>query len=544
MKITFYALRELHLPILLPVLQELQKNYSFELSITAPPFLAGTPDWPEEGISQKTIQSLQNQGIFFLGEPETKRQFDCVVTADACYDRVEAWGPVICLGHGTISKNIFYIDQPTCFRENFASLMCVPGPYYLKCFGDVVKTSLIDTGFSKMDELAQDLTPKKLKTWANINFSLSKTTILYAPTFNPELTSLEMLWNQWEQLNTSQFQVLVKLHGATPETWREKMRSLCQKNSSFYYVEDQNITPWMIYADLMISDFSSAYLEFMATKKPVLLIENPQLKSSPFWNPKTIECIAQDFCYKISNPTYIHNQLSEIIKHDHQKSDRIHFIQNIFSPLDGQNTHRIAKTITNFCHNKNQFIPQYIKPLNILLPEKIHSADMIQNNLERLEFPYKLYSQAPTSLFPNAQTWTNSPEEGDFVILNSQSLLPWDWDRIWHLSRTFATTPGLYVPFLATAQENSPQDIKPLIDPSNQIDFKSLQKYCKYQYIRNCLHCSSISPEIVFISHELPSKIIPLLWKNASHQKEWDFAIKNLHSEGLFIGVNASLLTI
>ncbi|HSQ42423.1 MAG TPA: hypothetical protein VLM37_09110, partial [Fibrobacteraceae bacterium] len=66
-KVALYALRELHVPVLLPVYEELSQNASLEVGIIAPAFNIGNIQMPEEGLRAETLEMLEQKGIPFWG---------------------------------------------------------------------------------------------------------------------------------------------------------------------------------------------------------------------------------------------------------------------------------------------------------------------------------------------------------------------------------------------------------------------------------------------------------------------------------------------
>jgi hypothetical protein len=331
-KITLFALRELHLPVLEPVYHALKKMGFSQLGFSAPNFIESTEDQPGEGLSEKSILDLMQKGIPFWGKQPN--ELALTVTADACYDRVEGWGAIVCVGHGTISKNIFFTNSPNCRRENYASVLCVPGPWYTNCFGEEVHTNIVPTGFPKMDEIFQDFTIFKLKLFSKINWNLTTKTILFAPTYNIELTSFEMLFDQWKLC--SSMQILIKLHGATSKLWQDKYRDLAKKHHHLHFVEDGDLVPYMKISDAMVSDHSSAYVEYFTQDKPIVVIDNPLAHQTNFINKTTIEFLVRDSCHRVSDVNDFLPELQRAITKDPLTDQRNHWKKQLFTQIDGK----------------------------------------------------------------------------------------------------------------------------------------------------------------------------------------------------------------
>lgn len=127
-------------------------------------------------------------------------------------------------------------------------------------------------GFSKFDYIKQ-LSGKKEEFFFQYGINPKKKTILYAPTFFP--SSIERMANdfpkQFEDCN-----IIVKPHYLSYGLQKYKsQRTKLFRWSAFdnCFVmgpEESNIVPFLIMADVMISDESSAMFEFAGLNKPVI----------------------------------------------------------------------------------------------------------------------------------------------------------------------------------------------------------------------------------------------------------------------------------
>ena len=224
-RIVFFALRDLHMDVLRPVLRAVAASGRYEVGVVAPPFVASGHGRVQEGLSEPTRVRLDADAIPFWGHSRDG-DYACVVVADACYDRVDGWGPAVCVGHGTISKGLYFSDVPYTRRENFARVLCVPGPAYVKAFGRQLFTRVVATGFSKMDELAHPSPSVQKDVLATLGLDPSKRTVLFAPTYNSELTALDGLASAWPRLDADRDQVIFKLHGVTEPAQVARYRAI------------------------------------------------------------------------------------------------------------------------------------------------------------------------------------------------------------------------------------------------------------------------------------------------------------------------------
>lgn len=123
----------------------------------------------------------------------------------------------------------------------------------------VLEDDIIDGGMTKLDTIKR-IPPLR-----------SKPKILYAPTFNPELSSLPILEDSILELNPT-----VKLHSYTENAgniYHEKLRSHVKENKDPNYKED--ITQMYLDHDIIIADSGSTVVEPLALARMVIRVQNP-----------------------------------------------------------------------------------------------------------------------------------------------------------------------------------------------------------------------------------------------------------------------------
>lgn len=120
-----------------------------------------------------------------------------------------------------------------------------------------------ETGWPKMDPLfAADADTARGKT------------VLYAPTFSPSLTSAPALAAEIARVVAArpEWRWLVKFHPKMDPGFAAPVRAIRAPN--FAIVEDAPMLPLLREADVMLTDTSSAAVEFMLAGKPVLAFRN------------------------------------------------------------------------------------------------------------------------------------------------------------------------------------------------------------------------------------------------------------------------------
>ncbi len=162
-------------------------------------------------------------------------------------------------------------DRKGHFRlRGFFDLYCTHGPTTTAPFRELAARKgwfeVAETGFPKMDPLFP------LPEGGPGN---PRPVVLYAPTFSPSLTSAPALLETVGQLSRDpRWQWRVKLHSKTEPALVEAYRGLVGPNLSFE--EGADLVPLLREADVMISDTSSAPVEFLMLQRPVVTFRHRQ----------------------------------------------------------------------------------------------------------------------------------------------------------------------------------------------------------------------------------------------------------------------------
>ena len=87
-RIAFFALRDLHIDVLRPVLRAVAALDRYDVGIVAPAFIESGQGRVQEGLSPATRERLVAESVP-VWDRSRDRDYACVVVADACYDRVD-----------------------------------------------------------------------------------------------------------------------------------------------------------------------------------------------------------------------------------------------------------------------------------------------------------------------------------------------------------------------------------------------------------------------------------------------------------------------
>lgn len=291
--ILFYPENSLHLPFLEPIHDYLNAAYSnLRLGFSSPPFSLPTSDQSGAGLTDLEICRLRQTSRYYTDA--SKVLSELAVVADVCHFRIPHLPRVVNVGHGLISKGLYYCRGPIVRRENLSELLCVPGSWHKRLLQDDVCSPIEVTGFIKTDLLFGTNAMGRSRFCQIMNLDQNKKIILFAPTFNDELSAIPVIQERIKQFATPDTVVMIKLHYMTSLKWRKMYKVLAQRNENIFLLEDSDYSGMMHAADVMISDVSSMFVEFMLMNKPVVLLQNPRLREYPHFDEGNIEYQIRD----------------------------------------------------------------------------------------------------------------------------------------------------------------------------------------------------------------------------------------------------------
>ena len=304
MNILFYAKRNLHLPHLEPIRRWISSNCpSIEWTYSSPPYVPSREGIPGCGFDRREMQSLDEQGIAWIPQEKIINFApDVTVMADAEFAGINWGGKIVNVNHGLICKGTFYTEAPTVRRENGADLICVPGPYHEQILNQAINRPVYVTGLVKFDPIGRgELTRESARR--DLELPDEARVVLFAPTFNLELSAVPVVVDRIRELADDETHVLVKLHGMSPANWVELYRLISLLEDHVHYIDEMDVTPCLVAADVVISDVSSAFMEAVALDRPVVLVNNPLRKSFKLYDPQDIEYSWRDVGLQVETAT-------------------------------------------------------------------------------------------------------------------------------------------------------------------------------------------------------------------------------------------------
>lgn len=158
----------------------------------------------------------------------------------------------ICIFHGLASKGQAFSSIRRDAFVNTDTVFAIAGPYYEKLLLDmgVPKERVVITGVTKFDGMQRK--------------------ILYAPTYNPQLSAIPVIQNRIYEIPNAK----VHLH-----QWIRTGNRLHHQQFRAYYpdhVDREDISDLISEADIIIGDFGSIIIEAIGLGKQAIQVVNPQ----------------------------------------------------------------------------------------------------------------------------------------------------------------------------------------------------------------------------------------------------------------------------
>jgi len=190
-------------------------------------------------------------------------------------------------GIGTKSIGFYHIVE-------YIDIYLVEGSYKydrLKELYPKHESKLEKVGFSKFDPIANLDDKTKEALYKRNNLDKNRKTILYAPTFFP--SSIEKMSDKFAD-DFKEYNIIVKPHYLSLERKRYNKQQkkfakwATYENCTIMPVKEYNLVPFLILADVMISDESAAIFEFASLNKPVVINRFLKLRLSYYLSPKKL----------------------------------------------------------------------------------------------------------------------------------------------------------------------------------------------------------------------------------------------------------------
>ena len=163
--------------------------------------------------------------------------------------------------------------------RRYLDMYLTQGPFFTKEFKRLSEKykdfEVVETGWPRQDWIYNNLhTYDNYRNDLLRNYRKSKI-VLYAPTFSPSLTSLPYIKESLINLaRNKDIVLLLKFHPLTRKEWIDEYRQVAEEVENILWIDDHNVTKYMLISDVMISDTSSTVYEFLLLDKAVITYKN------------------------------------------------------------------------------------------------------------------------------------------------------------------------------------------------------------------------------------------------------------------------------
>ena len=276
-RILFTASAPVHFACAWPVYMALAADPRVELWLSGG-FKKGAPEAPvyvQDGFYEPFGVDLSR---VIPVERSRDEAFDVVVAAHLNPVLPKSFGKTVQVFHGVSFKNLLVREKYTEFNY-----LCLAGRYHAEFYrkkGYVRANggACIVTGFAKVDRLV-DGSLDSVATLRRLGADPALPTVLYAPTGSKHNSMETMGLDVIRSIRAAgRWNLLVKLHDhpkLTEVDWVREVGAL--QDARFRLVRDWDIVPYLHAADLVLTDASSAAIEFTLLDRPVVFLDVPEL---------------------------------------------------------------------------------------------------------------------------------------------------------------------------------------------------------------------------------------------------------------------------
>lgn len=223
------------------------------------------------------------------------------------------------------------------------------GPYFTKGFERLAKKykdfEVLETGWPRQDWIFENLHTFDSQREEYLKRYGKSKVVLYAPTFSPSLTSLPYMRESLRDFAQNEdVVVLLKFHPLTAQKYIDEYRQLADEVENIVWIDDFNVTKYMLMSDVMISDTSSTIYEFLLLDKPVI----------------TLRAVAKDQYWRNMQQTEeLRQAYSDVLNDDKYTELRRWVIDNYDPYLDGKVGERMLEGARDFIRRHG--VPKYRK---------------------------------------------------------------------------------------------------------------------------------------------------------------------------------------
>ncbi len=204
-------------------------------------------------------------------------------------------------------------------------------------------TTVKAIGYPKLDQAfdgsisENDLTVLKKK----LGINPKKATIIFSSTWDVAGLSALTRWIERVQELSGRYNILLTAHPWTKPALLQKLKQV----KGAFFLDDNDITKYLMIADLFVGDYNSLIGEFCAFDKPLITFRVPESRRTV---PEVMQMI-RDISYQVNNFDEIPPAIKYSLQHPQEKSEARRAANKVlFYALDGKAGKRAADYINQY----------------------------------------------------------------------------------------------------------------------------------------------------------------------------------------------------
>lgn len=201
----------------------------------------------------------------------------------------------------------------------------------------------VAVGFPKLDPIfnheitANDI--NKIRT--ELKLDPEKKTVLFSATWDKKGYSAIDKWIYRIEELADKYNILVTVHHWTSEQYKRLLLSY----QKIHYIQDKDILPYLVAADVMVGDTSSIIAEFCALDKTMITFRVEETKRFT----SEIRSMLEEISYRIDNFEELRSALQQaVLQPDYHTKARKKYNKIMFDELDGKAANRSASYIKEY----------------------------------------------------------------------------------------------------------------------------------------------------------------------------------------------------
>jgi hypothetical protein len=259
-----------------------------------------------EGASRETeVYSEAEDGLVVLGSSEAKfMKFDACLAADFIWMTLPRGTRRVQMFHGVAGKYANVYDTPEQSARGWDRLFFINR----RRLQNFIRVGAIDAGspaarlvgMPKVDCLV-DGSLSRNAVLEKLGIDPARKVVLYAPTWSAHSSLVTMGHELVEGLVAAGYAVIVKLHDRSHDPqevnsggidWVSTLGPLLRESGG-HLATSSDSCPYLVAADVMITDHSSIGFEYLLLDRPLVRIEVPKLLEQANVNPEYVQLLAE-----------------------------------------------------------------------------------------------------------------------------------------------------------------------------------------------------------------------------------------------------------